>query len=469
MASAPVPGAVTERRAPAPRDLRDWIETLARAGRLGVVRAEVDPRFELAGILTRLDGRQAVFFSHVKGSRFRCVGNTVTGRTDLATALGCEESAVAETFDRASRAPLPYRDVDASDAPVLANRIESDDLLGELPIPIHHELDAGRYLSSGVVMAEDPATGAVNLSINRLQVSGARELRALILPGRLRQILADTEAEQRPLDVVIALGVDPLVTLASQTRLGRDVDELEVAGALRGRPLEVVRSPGNGIPAPARAELLIEARVRPGERAEEGPFGEFPRTYSPSAPGPVLDVTAVHHRDDAVFQTILSGGREHFLVGGLPREADLLRRLRELNPAVGSVRMTEGGSCRFHAVFTITDPDPGHVRNAFMAAFATSPVLKHVVAVDDDVDIFSDEELEWAIATRVQADRDVWIVPEARGSSLDPSAAGKTTAKMGIDATIPAEARAAHARMRVPGARELELEAAVETVGRSPA
>ncbi|MEA2229887.1 MAG: 2,5-furandicarboxylate decarboxylase 1, partial [Solirubrobacteraceae bacterium] len=181
------------------------------------------------------------------------------------------------------------------------------------------------------------------------------------------------------------------------------------------------------------------------------------RTYGPPAPAPVLDVLAVWHRDRPIFQTILSAGREHLLVGAIPREADLLRRLREVHAGVRSVRFTEGGTCRFHAVLAVAGAQPGHATNLMLAALASNPVLKHVVVVDDDVDPFDDEQVEWAIATRVQADRDVLVIPRAGGSTLDPSARGGVSAKLGFDATVPPGGEEAYARMRVPGIEALDL------------
>jgi 2,5-furandicarboxylate decarboxylase 1 len=456
----PAPG--TPEGWPATQDLRAWLGLLEQRGRLGVVAREVDSRFQLAGLLTRLDGRAAVLFERVAGGRFPVVGNTVPGRAELALAMGCEVASLAEAYGRAASAPVGFEEVGRDDAPVLARRIDGDAPLDALPIPVHHEKDGGRYLSAGVVVSRDASSGATNLSINRLQVAGPAELRALVLPGRLRRIVADAEARGEPLDLAICLGVDPTVTLASQARSPREVDELEVCGALRGSPLPVVATPELGLRVPARAEIVVEARMRPGERAPEGPFGEFPRTYGPAGPGPVLDVLAVWHREDAIFQTILSAGREHLLIGAIPREADLLRRLRELNSGVRAVRLTEGGTCRFHAVIAIADPQPGHAVNAIMAAFASNPVLKHVVVVDADVDPFDDEQVEWAIATRVQADRDVLVVPRAGGSTLDPSARDGVTAKLGVDATVPPGEQEAHARMRVPGIEDLDTDEWVE-------
>jgi 2,5-furandicarboxylate decarboxylase 1 len=453
--SLPAPG--TAAGWPATQDLRSWLGLLAERGLLGVVEREVDPRFQLAGLLTHLDGRAAVLFEHVAGSESPVIGNTAPGRRELA-ALDCDVRSLPECFGRWAADPRPWQEVAPDQAPVLARRVTGDAPLDTLPIPIHHEKDGGRYLSSGVVVSRDQASGAMNLSINRLQVAGPAELRALVLPGRLRRIAAEADRRGEPLDLAICIGVDPTLTMASQARSAADVDELEVCSALRSSPLPVVRAPQLDLWVPARAEIVIEARMRPVERAPEGPFGEFPRTYGPPAPGRVLDVLDIWHRESPIFQTILSAGREHLLVGGIPREADLLARLRALNPAVRAVRLTEGGSCRFHAIVSIADARPGHAVNAVLAAFATNPVLKHVVVVDDDVDVFDPEQVEWAIATRVQADRDLIVVPRAGGSSLDPSARDGVTAKVGVDATVPPGGAEAHARMRVPGIEAVDVD-----------
>ena len=455
--AAALPAPETAEGWPATQDLRAWLGLLASRGQLGVVSREVDSRFQLAGLLTKLDGRAAAMFERVAGATMPVVGNTVPGRPELALAIGCDVPELAETYGRACAAPVPFRRLSRDDAPVLAHRIEGDAPLDALPIPVHHEKDGGRYLSAGVVVSRDPVAGATNLSINRLQAVGPAELRALVLPGRLRRIVADAEAAGHPIDLAICLGVDPTVTMASQARSPREVDELELCGALRGSPLPVVETPELGLPVPARAEIVIEGRMRPGERAPEGPFGEFPRTYGPAAPGHVVDVLAVWHRADPIFQTILSAGREHLLIGAIPREADLLRRLRELNAGVRALRMTEGGTCRFHLVVSVADSRPGLPVNLMLGAFTANPVLKQVVVVDDDVDPFDDEQVEWAIATRVQADRDVLVIPGASGSTLDPSARSGITAKMGIDATVPPGGEEDHARMRVPGIEDLQV------------
>jgi 2,5-furandicarboxylate decarboxylase 1 len=429
-------------------DLRGWLALLAGRGELRALAAEINPDQDVAAVLEHADGRYAVRFNAVRGTRFPLVGNAITSREGFALALGCAVGEVVGRLAAAIAAPRPCAVTSPAEAPVLAVRDDSADLLGDLPLPVQHEHDGGRYLTSAVVVVRDPRTGRTNLSINRLQATGPRELRALMLPGRLRAIFAACEKEGRDLPAALCVGVDPLVLLASQAPADQDLDDLEVASALHPRPLEVTPLPGIGIPVPAHAEMLLAGRFRAGERAEEGPFGEYPRTYGPGGPAPMLELSARYFRENAVVQTILSGGREHFLLGGLPREARMAQALRSAGIDVAALRLTEGGSCRMHGVIAVSSPRPGTAQHAAMAAVTAVTTLKHVVVVDDDVDVFDDEQVEWAVATRVQADRDLLVIPRTVGSSLDPSADGNTTAKLAIDATVPAGARGRFTRMR---------------------
>lgn len=430
-------------------DLRSWLALLDGRGELGVVGAPVDPDQEVAAVLEHADGRRAVRFDAVRGSRFPLVGNTVFGRPHLGAALGCPTSEAAERFAAALDRPRACRVVDRAAAPVLENRLTGDALLSALPLTRQHEHDGGLYLTSALLAVRDPASGTTNLSINRLQAAGERELRALLLPGRLRAVFTAAEAQGRDLDVAIVVGVHPLLVLASQSPADRALDDLEVASALAPEPLEVVTAPTVDAVVPAGAEFVLEGRFRAGRREAEGPFGEFPRTYGPGGPAPVIELEAAWHRRDAVFQTILSGGREHFLAGGLPREALLLRALRKAGLDVAGLRLPESGSCRFDAVVALRDPAPGAVTTAMLTLFTAAATVKTVTVVDDDVDVFDDEQVGWAVATRVQADRDLLVVPNAKGSSLDPSARAGVTAKLGIDATVPAGDRERFLQMRV--------------------
>jgi 2,5-furandicarboxylate decarboxylase 1 len=429
-------------------DLRCWLANLAGRGELRTLTSEINPDQDVAAVLEHADGRYAVRFDAVRGSAFPLVGNSVTGRAHFALAMDCPPERVVARLAAAIATPRACVTIEPRAAPVLAVRDDGDDLLGDLPLPVQHEHDGGRYLTSAVVAARDPRTGKVNLSVNRLQVTGQRELRALMLPGRLAAIFAECERSGTDLPVVLCVGVDPLLLLASQAPADPGLDDFEVASALHSEPLQVTMLPDAGIPVPARAEMLLTGSFRAGRRGAEGPFGEYPRTYGPGGPAPVLELSARYHREDAIVQTILSGGREHFLLGGLPREARMAQALGAAGVNVAALRLTEGGSCRMHAVVAVRSPRPGTAQHAAMAVFAAVTTLKHVVIVDDDVDVFDSEQVEWAIATRTQADRDLLVIPRTVGSSLDPSADAGTTAKLVVDATVPPGARDRFARMR---------------------
>lgn len=433
---------------PAEPDLRGWLGLLQQRGELRRLPAEIDSDQEVAAVLEELDGRSAVIFDSVRGAGFPLVGNTVATREDFSVLLGCSPQDVVRRLGAAISSPVACEEVDLAQAPVAAVHETGPDLLHDLPLPVQHEFDAGRYLTSALLTVKDARSGLTNLSINRLQVTGPRELRALLLPGRLRSIFEASEHRGEDLSIALCLGVDPALVLASQSPADRDIDDLEVASALHPRPLEVVRLPGHDTPVPARAEVVLVGTITAGERAPEGPFGEYPRTYGPGGPAPVIRLTGRWRRSDAMLQTILSGGREHFWVGGLPREARLLRALEAAGAKPYAVRLTEAGSCRLHAVVALRDPAPGSANHAAMAVFAALAPVKLVVVVDEDIDVFDDEMVGWAVATRFQADRDLLVIPHTRSGGLDPSAEGGPTAKLVVDATVPAEKRQNHARMR---------------------
>ena len=222
-------------------------------------------------------------------------------------------------------------------------------------------------------------------------------------------------AEQggRPLEAAIVVGIDPLTLLASQAIAPIDVDELEIAGALHRRPLSVVKCLTSDLRVPADAEFVIEGRLLPGVREPEGPFGEFPQYYGERAERHLMEIDAVTHRGDAIFHTIVGGGLEH------------------------------------------------------LGAFAGHYDVKHVIVVDEDVDIHNPAEVEWAVATRFQADRDLVVVPESQGSKLDPSTRDGVGAKMGLDATKPlSAAEMTFKRIRVPGEEKVDVAALLASTGR---
>ncbi|MCL6593166.1 MAG: UbiD family decarboxylase, partial [Alicyclobacillus sp.] len=353
----------------------------------------------------------------------------------------------------------PCQVVATGQAPVQERVItQSIDLMKTLPIPVHHKHDAGPYITAGLLIVRDPVTRQQNVAIHRLQVTGPNRLGVLLLPRHTQHLWRQAEAAGRPLECAIVIGVDPATLLASQANVPLGVDELAVAGALRGEPLRVVRGVTVDVDVPADAEVVLEGHILPKVREPEGPFGEFPKYYGPRSEKEVIELTAVTSRAQPYFHTILPAGWEHLLLGAIPREASLLAAVRQTVPTVTAVHLTPGGTCRFHAAIAMRKQHEGQAKNAILAAFANNFDLKHVVVVDDDVDIFQAEEVEWALATRFQAHRGLVVVERAQGSRLDPSAEDGVSSKLGFDCTVPLGSDPfRYLRIEIPGYRDLDV------------
>jgi 2,5-furandicarboxylate decarboxylase 1 len=450
--------------------LRAWLERLHAAGLLAVVSRPVDPRFELTAVTTRLDGRKAVWFRRAGDSGVPVVAGVVTTRAMLAEACGSGEAGLVDRLMEAEARPRPCAAVPPSAAPVQERVVDRDiDLLRLLPIPVHHEKDGGHHVSAGLCVVRDPATRVQNVSIHRLQVAGPDRFTALVLPRHTDHLFHRAELRGEALECAIVIGADPATLLASQSHVPFGVGELEIASALHDEPLPVVRCRTVDIDVPASAEIVIEGRILPGVRLPEGPFGEFPRYYGPRSDKHVIEVSAITHRRRPVFHDILPAGREHLLLGAVPREASLLRSLRRSFPGVQAVHMTPGGACRYHAVVAIEKRQEGQARNVILAALANNFDIKHVWVVDTDVDVFDPEAVEWAVATRFQADRDLVLVGGAQGSPLDPSSDEGVSAKLGFDCTVPLAAEPGRYEViRVPGAEELDLADYVDDAAEPP-
>ena len=442
-------------------DLRSWLRMLASDGRLAPITRPAALEFEIAAIAKRLDGERATYFANPQGNDGRVVSGILSRRAWMAQALGLAENEMLDRFQQAVAEPLAWREVEAAPCREIVHT--APDLRRLLPIPTHNEHDSGAYITAGVLIVRNPRTGRQNVSIHRLQVSGANRLGALLLPRHTLAFHDMAEAAGEDLDVAIAIGVAPSVLLASQAIAPLDQDELEIAGALTGRPIDVVRCLGSEIRVPAHSEIVIEGRFLAGRREPEGPFGEFPQYYGPRADRHVIEVDAVSTRRNPIFHTIVGGGLEHLLLGGIPREATILAALRRSFPNVRDVHLSRGGVCRYHLYVKIAKRFEGEAKNVIMGAFAAHYDVKHVVVVDDDVDIHDPAQVEWALATRFQADRDLLVVAGSQGSKLDPSTDDGLGAKMGCDATKPLNApEMRFKRIRIPGEEEIDLAATID-------
>ena len=437
--------------------LRDWLDRLAVTDRLSIMQPGIALVYELAAIAKRLDGTKATFFPHAGGHPGSVVSGLVSDRRWMAEALGVSDTELVRHFQKAAANPLPWREVTEAPAQEVVHAPPLD-VLQLMPIPTHNEHDSGPYIGAGLTIARDPETGVQNVAIHRCQISGPDRIGVLLLPRHTDHFFRKAEAKGEPLAVAIVIGVDPASLLASQAIVPVGHDELEIAGALRGTPLDVVKCKTSDVRVPAAAEIVIEGELLSGVREPEGPFGEFPQYYGERADRHVIKVNAVTHRKNPIFHTIVGGGLEHLLLGAIPREATILATLQRSFPGVQDVHLSLGGVGRYHLYIKLKKTQHGEAKNVLLGAFAAHYDIKYAVAVDPDVNIHDAREVEWAIATRFQADRDMIVVANSQCSKLDPSTKNGLGAKMGLDATIPLDApEMTFKRIRVPSEEKVDL------------
>jgi 2,5-furandicarboxylate decarboxylase 1 len=439
-------------------DLRDWLQSLLAADRLAVAHKGVSLIDELAAVAKTLENERAVLFPEPGPDHHSIpvVANLFADRSWIADALGVPVGELLSKFQNAVRQPLAW--VEAATGPAQEIVHDKVDLLKQLPIPKHNEHDSGPYITAALLIARNPKTGIQNVSIHRCQVSGPDRIGVLLLPRHTLHYFRMAEEAGEGLEIALVIGVHPACILASQAIAALDSDEMEIAGALLGRPIEMVKCRTNRVRVPAHAEIVIEGRILPKVREPEGPFGEFPQYYGSRAEREVIQVDAITHRKNAIFHTIVGGGVEHLLLGAIPREATLLEHLQRSFPSVRDVRLTRGGTCRYHLAVKIDKKSQGEPKNIIMGAFGGHYDIKQVVVVDMDVNIDDETEIEWAVATRFQADRDLVMVSGAQGSKLDPSSDNGISAKMGLDATKPlSTAPMEFKRIHVKGIETVDL------------
>ncbi len=315
--------------------------------------------------------------------------------------------------------------------------IKKDFDLRDLPIPKYYPKDGGRYITSGVVVAEQD--GKRNLSYHRMMLIGEKRFTMRLCPRDLKKMYEKSLERDEDLDIAVIIGTDPTVLLSGSTSVGFETDELKVANSLskmtKGEKIEITEL-DNGISVPADADYILKGRIT-AEKGTEGPFVDITGTYDRVRQQPVVEIDEVLRRQDAVFHALLPGGYEHFLLMGLPREAVMKRELKKLESVeVKDVRLTQGGCSWLHGVVSVKFE--GNVEKIIEKAFEAHGSMKKVTVVDEDINVYDDEDVEWAIATRFQPDEDIYVYKDRKGSSLDPSAP-EMTAKWGLDATKPWE------------------------------
>lgn len=364
------------------------------------------------------------------------VGNLWSSRERVARYFGIEPRGIPDLLLDSLEHPVPPEVVPASQAAWSAQEGPCD--LSRFPIPWFYPEDAGHYLSAAVYSAN--WKGKRNLSFHRTWVKGPTGGPVRLVPRHLDRMVRESRKAGVELPVAVVLGAPLEFLLAGAVSTDYAVDEMEIASALcrrrTGRPMRVVELDG-GMRVPSDAEIVLEGRFTKRD-VPEGPFLDILGTYDAVREAPVLELARMHTVEHPVLPVIVAGAREHFLLMGLPREPMILRSVRAVVPGAQAVRLTEGGAAWLHGVVSIDKRRDGDGRNAILAALSGHASMKRVVVVDQDIDIFDDREVEWALATRFQADHGLLTIPHAVGSSLDPSATPEgMTCKWGLDATLP--------------------------------
>ncbi len=432
------------------KDLRSFLKSVEEKSPelLLHVKREVSPRWEASAVQRRLeaDARLPILiFDKIAGHQMRMVTNLFASKRHLALALDTTPERIVATFTEAQKHRIPPRVVDTGPVKEVVLTGEPADLRG-LPLVTHCEKDAGPYLSSGVTIMRNPFTGVLNAGLYRNQYLSPRRLTLNLAPlCHASQITAEAEARGQDVDAAIVIGHHPALGMASQQRGTIGEYELETMGGLLGEPVDVIPCETVDVLVPADAEIVIEGRVRTADREEDGPFGDYWLYYAPPKKARVFEVTAITRRRDAIFHDIFNVGPEHLVLFSLGMEGVVLSQLQQLIPQVQAINVPVAGSGNLVYVQIRKDFE-GLGVNAALAALGAYR-FKCAVVVDEDVDIYNDQKVLWAIMTRTQADRSFFTVPNSYISRVDPTGyapwqsgdAGDRllSTRLGIDATKP--------------------------------
>jgi UbiD family decarboxylase len=422
--------------------LRNFVDRLVESGECEVHDKPID----LVDVGGLLEGNpKAVLFKSAGPEKAELVGNVMASRKRIAQALDTDERSLLGTLSKRLNTLHPPIKVSSQQAPVQQVVLKDDEAdLCALPVHLQHAADGAPYISAGIDYAMIPGTGFTNVGCRRIMLRGPRQAGVdLIAPSDMRAIYLEGAAKKQPVPVAYAVGSHPADYLAAMTALP-NVDELAITGAIRGQPVPVVKCVTNDIYVPADAEYVIEGYLDPAGHVEpEGPFGEYVGYYGVVKRNPVLHITAITHREDALFQTLTIGGRalartDTAQLSAMKTEtaawAALMASVRE--PLAVYATPSSGGM--YNVRVSLRQRVPGDAKNAIAAIFGSHAEAKHVFAYDPDIDVFSDAESDWAFATRFQADRDLVTGTGFRVVPLDPSLGGaRTGAKLGFDCTIP--------------------------------
>jgi len=410
--------------------LREYVQRLEAKKKLTRVSEPISKTLEIAGVLKQMEPTP-ILFEQVRESEFPVTGNLFCSKAAFADYFGIQ---VAELIPFLTNGIQNRSKPEVVSEALCQEVVELDPDLDSLPILFHCNQDGGNYISSGVVLARHPVHGQ-NADFHRCMQFSKTEMAVRVVRNRhFDKFLQDL----KQVDVAICIGNAPNVLAAAATSVELGVNELEIANALE--PLQVVKAVTSEILIPAETEFVIEGTIYLKRTHPEGPFIDLTETYDVIRQEPVLEVKAITHRHDALWHALLPGALEHKLLMGMPREPTIFRKVNEVTRCL-DVNINPGGCSWLHAIVQIDKQSEEDGKKAIEAAFAGHSSCKHVYVVDKDIDIYNPLEVEWAMATRFQGDRDLVVRGRAPGSSLDPSADSGThlTTRLGFDLTAPLE------------------------------
>jgi 2,5-furandicarboxylate decarboxylase 1 len=444
------------------RDLRSYLELLKKEvpDEIKSVTKTVDPKFELSAVIAKLESLNrypAVMFNHVRGSALPIVSNLFSTRKRLALALGCEEKELNSVFRTRENHRIEPKSVNSGPIKEVILKKEGVDLT-RLPLVTHNEKDIAPYLTAGAMVIRDPETGIRNVGVYRHMLQGKNQIGVHLAETSHSNLIFEKFCKRgKPMEVAITVGMHPLFYLGVLSFVPFGVDEYTVVGGLMQESLEVVKCETVDLEVPAQAEIVLEGVMQPGNQRMEGPFGEFTTLYGKPMMNPVIDITAITMRKNPIYLDIFSGHIDHQLLGGTPRLGSIYKAVQVACPTVKDIYMPPSGCCRLICYISIEKRHEGEPKNAVCAAFAVDPFIRYAVVVDPDVNLFNDSDVWAAIATRVRVDEDIFLIRNAKGHPLDPTARkGFLVDKIGIDATKPLAEYPE--TVRVPGAREIDLD-----------
>jgi len=419
-------------------DLRKYLQEIKKTNDLIVIKKKVSTKYEIASITEKLDGEKAVLFENVKGSKFKLVSNLVGNRSRFMQAIGSKKSDINQKILRAiSSAKKPKI---STKAKFFENNSKD---ISILPIVTHFQNESGPFITSSILYTQNQEKKSQNSSIHRLMPIGKNKFTIRMVEGRdLHRAFTFAKNRGKDLPVAITIGVHPAITIACAFQAKWGKNELEIANSLLNNKLTLTKCPSTGFLVPSTAEIVMEGKILRNKTHKEW-MVEMLRTYDMPRPAPIIQIEKLYFRNNPIYHDILSGYTEARLLMGMPIEAKLNGIMKKRFPQTKQVILTSGGANWLHAVVQISKTRTTNVKKIINETFANHRSLKMVTVVDDDIDPTDAVAVEFAMATRFQADKDLIIIKNVRGSSLDPSSDQKRlqTTKMGIDATIPASKR----------------------------